>query len=129
MNNLSKLSRAECSEAVSLCRDHRYFLPVSSLGARALQPKTIKSYLFSVCSLHVDAGLPFDNIESSTLQHIICGIKHFYGGKECKPKLPITQEINTRLAAVARDCSTRENTNLDAAYKTSWTALGKNLLY
>ena len=41
---------------------------VASLGACALQPKTIKSYLSTVRSLHVDEGLPFDACESETVR-------------------------------------------------------------
>jgi hypothetical protein len=93
---------------------------VSFLGIKALQPKTIKGYLSSVWSLHIEARLPFDNIESPTLQCVICGIKQYYDEKARKLKLPIIQEINTKLASMAGDCSTQKNTNLDSAYKTSW---------
>lgn len=93
---------------------------VASLGARALQPKTIKSYLSAVRSLHVDEGLPFDACESETVRRVIRGIKRFYGEKVRNPKLPITLGILQQLAAVSGDCSIRNNAVFDAAMKLAW---------
>ncbi|KAJ3783467.1 hypothetical protein GGU10DRAFT_273509 [Lentinula aff. detonsa] len=74
---------------------------VASLGMRALQPKTIKAYLSSIRSMHVDADLPFDACESITLQRIIRGIKRYYGEKGRNPKLPITLDILRAITAPA----------------------------
>jgi hypothetical protein len=93
---------------------------VMSLRDRALMPKTIKSYLSSVCSLHVDAGLPFECCESLTVQCLIRGIKHFYGEKAHTPKLPITLAILHRLISVSGDLSLRDNANFDAVVKLAW---------
>ena len=83
-------------------------------------PKTIKSYLSSVCSLHVNAGLPFECCKSPTVQHLIRGIKHLYGEKACTQKLPITLAIVQRLSAVSGDLGIRDNANFDAAVKLAW---------
>ena len=83
-------------------------------------PKTIKSYLSSVCSLHVDAGLPFECCESPTVQCLIRGIKCFYGEKAHTPKLPITLAIIQRLSAVSGDLGLRDNANFDVAVKLAW---------
>ena len=63
---------------------------VMSLGDQALMPKTIKSYISSIHSLHVNAGLPFDSCNSPTVQHLVRGIKCFYREKAWTPKLPIS---------------------------------------
>jgi len=58
-------------------------------GAKRLQPKTIKSYIIHLQSVHVDAGLSFSACESPMLQRVIRGIKRYMGECECSPKLPI----------------------------------------
>ncbi|KAF8803586.1 hypothetical protein BYT27DRAFT_7109636, partial [Phlegmacium glaucopus] len=85
-----------------------------------LMPKTIKSYLSSVCSLHVDAGLPFEACESPTVQRLIRGIKHFYGEKVRTPKLPITIIVLQKLASRSGDLSLKDNLNFNAAIKLAW---------
>ncbi|KAF9443180.1 hypothetical protein P691DRAFT_639880, partial [Macrolepiota fuliginosa MF-IS2] len=55
-----------------------------------LQPKTIKGYLSAVRPLHVNKGLPFTSTESPTVQHVIRGIKRYFGEHERNPKAPIT---------------------------------------
>ncbi|KAG9219447.1 hypothetical protein CCMSSC00406_0005341 [Pleurotus cornucopiae] len=71
---------------------------VSWLGDRCnVQPKTIKAYLSTVCSLHVDADLPFDACEAPVVQHLIRGIKWYHGERDRKPKCPITLEILRRI--------------------------------
>ncbi len=72
---------------------------VASLGARGLQPKTIKSYLTGVRSLHVDADLPFAVCESPVVQRLIRGIKRYHGERARNPKLPITLDILRRLCS------------------------------
>lgn len=91
------------------------------LGKRGLQPKTIKGYISSIRSLHVDAGLPFDVCESPTLQRLIRGIKRFHGEKARQPKLPITLDIFQRLVAVSGDLNQLFNAEFDAASKTAWS--------
>lgn len=93
---------------------------VASLGDRRLQPKTIKGYLSSVRSLHVDAGIPFEACESATVQRLIRGIKRYYGERERNPKLPILLPILQKLAAVCGDLNLIENLNFDAAIKLAW---------
>jgi hypothetical protein len=90
---------------------------------RPLQPKTIKAYLSSVRSLHVDAGLPFDAIESPTLQRLIRGVKQYYGEKGRRPKRPITLSILQAITSpsLAGDLSVISNAVLDAAFKVAWS--------
>ncbi|KAF5387550.1 hypothetical protein D9757_006561 [Collybiopsis confluens] len=94
---------------------------VASLGDRALQPKTIKSYLSSVRSLHVDAGLTFDACESPTVQRLIRGIKRYYGEKTRSPKLPITAAIMAKLASSNGALLGWDQANFNAAYKLAWS--------
>ncbi|KAF5365565.1 hypothetical protein D9757_010894 [Collybiopsis confluens] len=116
----------------ALCTSPGQFLPattlgilewVASLGDRALQPKTIKAYLSSVRSLHVDAGLAFDAIESPTVQRLIYGIKRYYGEKPRHPKLPITAAIMEKLSDTAPNVLLQEDMNFGAAYKLAWSGL------
>ncbi|KAJ8472984.1 hypothetical protein ONZ45_g16464 [Pleurotus djamor] len=72
----------------------------ASLGARGLQPKTIKSYISAVRSLHLDADLPFDACESPVLQRLLRGIKRFHGERDRLAKLPITLDIMRRLSSI-----------------------------
>ena len=69
----------------------------ASLGIRGLQPKTIKSYLSSVRSLHVDSDLPFTVCEAPVVQRLLRGIKRFHGERDRNPKLPITLDILRKL--------------------------------
>ncbi|KAF5361332.1 hypothetical protein D9757_013548 [Collybiopsis confluens] len=94
---------------------------VASLGDRALQPKTIKSYLSSICSLHVNAGLTFDACESPTVQRLIQGIKRYYGEKTRSPKLPITAAIMAKLASSNGALLGWDQANFNAAYKLAWS--------
>ncbi|KAF5357521.1 hypothetical protein D9757_013063 [Collybiopsis confluens] len=95
------------------------------LGMCSLQPKTIKAYLSSVRSLHVDTGLSFDACESVTLQRIIRGIKCYYGDKGRNPKLPITLDILRAITAppLSGDLNHIPNAIFDAAAKLAWSAL------
>ena len=93
---------------------------VASLGHRALQPKTIKSYLSAVRSLHIDEGLPFDACESESVHRVIRGIKRFYGEKARSPKLPVLLGTLQRLTATSGDLSNRFNAVFDAAIKVAW---------
>ncbi|KAL7278212.1 hypothetical protein ACG7TL_008187 [Trametes sanguinea] len=78
---------------------------VAFLGGRSLQPKTIKSYLTSVRSLHVDADLPWTACESLVVQRLIRGIKRFHGEQARNPKLPITIDLLRRLCeSLLDDC-------------------------
>ncbi|KIK63303.1 hypothetical protein GYMLUDRAFT_57544 [Collybiopsis luxurians FD-317 M1] len=90
-----------------------------------LQPKTIKAYLSSVQSLHVDADLPFEACESVTLQCIICRIKQYYGEKGQNPKLPITLDVLHAITAPALsgNLGSVPNAIFDAASKLAWSAL------
>ena len=63
---------------------------VAYLGSRALQPKTIKSYITHLRSLHIDDDLPFEACKSPQLQQMVCGLKRYMGEKGQKLKLPIT---------------------------------------
>ncbi|KAF8804935.1 hypothetical protein BYT27DRAFT_7073300, partial [Phlegmacium glaucopus] len=83
-------------------------------------PKTIKSYISSVCSMHVDAGIPFEACESPTIQRVIRGIKHFYGERQRNPKMPITITILQKLAAIPGDLATLGDANFDAVIKLAW---------
>ena len=94
---------------------------VASLGHRALQLKTIKSYISAVCSLHVDKGLPFNACESETVHHVIRGIKHFYGEKACCPKIPILLSTLQQLATLSGDLRNHFNAAFDAAIKLAWS--------
>ncbi|KAF8801006.1 hypothetical protein BYT27DRAFT_7046624, partial [Phlegmacium glaucopus] len=85
-----------------------------------IMPKTIKSYLSSVRSLHVDAGLPFEPCESPTIQRVIRGIRRYYGEQQRKPKMPITISILQMLAAIPGDLNTLGNANFDAVIKLAW---------
>ncbi|KNZ80827.1 hypothetical protein J132_04256 [Termitomyces sp. J132] len=71
---------------------------VASLWGR-VQPKTIKSYLTAVRSLHTDAGLPFDAIDSPLVQRLIHGFQCYHGEKERRPVQPVTLPILTALLA------------------------------
>lgn len=84
-------------------------------------PKMIKSYMSSVHSLHVNAGLPFESCESPTVQCLVRGIKHFYGEKVQTPKLPIMLNILQKLASVSGLLSLRDNLNFDASVKIAWS--------
>lgn len=83
-------------------------------------PKTIKSYLSSVCSLHVDACLPFDSCESPTIQRVIRGIKHYYGERQRNPKMPITLSILQQLASIPGDLSLAGGADFDAVIGLAW---------
>ena len=63
---------------------------VMYLGSRALQPKTIKSYITHLRSLHIDDDLPFEACKLPQLQQMVCGLKRYMGEKGQKLKLPIT---------------------------------------
>ncbi|KAF5379032.1 hypothetical protein D9615_006011 [Tricholomella constricta] len=91
------------------------------LGDRGLQPKTIKSYLSAVRSLHVNEGLPFAACESETVRRVIRGIKRFCGERERCPKLPITLSLLQKLASIPGDLSESFNVSFDAAIKTAWS--------
>ena len=84
-------------------------------------PKTIKSSISSVRSLHVDASLPFECCESPMVQHLVRGIKCFYGEKVRTPKLPITLPILQKLTSMSGDLSLRDNLNFNAAIKIAWS--------
>jgi hypothetical protein len=88
-------------------------------------PKTIKSYLSSVRSMHVDAGFPFECCESPTVQRLIRGIKRFYGEKTRTPKLPITLAILQKLTSIPGDLGLRNNLNFDAAIKLAWAGFSR----
>ncbi len=77
----------------------------ASLGARGLQPKTIKAYLASLRSLHVDADLPFTACESPLVQRLLRGIKRCHGERDRNPKLPITLYILRQLCSVLEESS------------------------
>ncbi|KAJ8518857.1 hypothetical protein ONZ45_g4091 [Pleurotus djamor] len=68
------------------------------LGNKGLQPKTIKSYLSAVRSLHVDADVPFTSCESPMVQRVIRGIRRYQGERSRNPKQPITIEILRKIA-------------------------------
>lgn len=69
---------------------------IASLGGK-VQPKTIKSYLCHVRSLHVDSDVPFLACESPMVQRLIRGIKRYHGERDRNPKLPITAPILLRI--------------------------------
>ena len=94
--------------------NHRSLECVTSLGDRALMPKTIKSYISSVCSLHVNAGLPFECCKSPTVQCLVRGIKFFYRERVHTLKLPIMLAILRKLTSVSG------NLSFDAAIKLAW---------
>ncbi|PIL25565.1 hypothetical protein GSI_12373 [Ganoderma sinense ZZ0214-1] len=70
---------------------------VASLGARGLKSQTIKAYLSSVRSLHVDCDLPFTACEAPIVQRLIRGIKRYNGERPRNPKMPITLHILQKL--------------------------------
>jgi hypothetical protein len=90
---------------------------IAYLGDRGITPKTIKSYLSSVRSLHVDACLPFDSCESPTIQRVILGIKRYYGERQRIPKMPITLHILQQLHG---DPSLLGEANFDTVIKLAW---------
>lgn len=73
---------------------------IAHLGSRNLQPKTIKSYLTAVRSLHIEADAPFSVCESPIVQRLIRGIKRYHGERERSPKLPITFPILLKLTSL-----------------------------
>ncbi len=77
----------------------------TSLGARGLQPKTIKAYLSSLHSLHVDANLPFTTCKSPLVQCLLRGIKRCHGERDCNPKLPITLPILRQICGMLEESS------------------------
>ncbi|KAG6867171.1 hypothetical protein C0993_006046, partial [Termitomyces sp. T159_Od127] len=92
---------------------------VSSLEDWALQPKTIKGYLSTVCSLHIDEGLSFDACKSRTVCRVICSIKHYHGKHKHNPKQPIMLNILQKLTSVAGNLSNPSEAFLDVAFKTA----------
>jgi hypothetical protein len=95
---------------------------VCSLGDRGLQPKTIKGYLATVRSLHIDEGLPFTACESESVRRVIRGIKRFHGERERNPKQPITLPILQQLTSIAGDLSITFNASFDTATKLAWAS-------
>lgn len=93
---------------------------VAYLGGRKLQPKTIKSYLCAVRSLHVDADLPFSVCEAPVVQRLIRGIKRYHGERDRNPKLPITLDILQRLCAAMPNSTAPEDTSFLAAMKSAF---------
>ncbi|KNZ71542.1 Integrase/recombinase xerD like protein, partial [Termitomyces sp. J132] len=95
---------------------------VASLGGW-VQPKTIKSYLTAVRSLHTDAGLPFEAIDSPLVQRLICGIKRYHGEKERRPVQPVTLSVLTALLAQLRPSVTPGHTVIYAACCLAYSGL------
>ena len=93
---------------------------VAYLGSRKLQPKTIKSYLCAVRSLHVDADLPFSVCEAPVVQRLIRGIKRYHGERDRNPKLPITLDILQRLCAAMPGDTSLKDASFLAAMKSAF---------
>ncbi|KAF9462629.1 hypothetical protein BDZ94DRAFT_1309527 [Collybia nuda] len=90
---------------------------ICSLRDHGLQPKTIKSHLSAVCSLHMDEGLPFTACESETVHQIIQGIKCFHSEQEQNPKQPITLPILQQLASSPGGLSSAFNASFNTTIK------------
>ncbi|KNZ81095.1 Integrase/recombinase xerD like protein, partial [Termitomyces sp. J132] len=95
---------------------------VASLGGQ-VQPKTIKSYLTAVRSLHTDAGLPFEAIDSPLVQCLIRGIKRYHGEKEHRPVQPVTLPVLTALLAQLWPSITPRHTVIYAACCLAYSGL------
>jgi hypothetical protein len=95
---------------------------VASLAGR-VQPKTIKAYLSAVCSLHVDADLPFSICESPVVQRLICGIKRFHGEQDRKPVQPIARPLLLAILAQLRPGVIPGHTTLYAVYCLAYAGL------
>ncbi|TFY57507.1 hypothetical protein EVJ58_g6982 [Rhodofomes roseus] len=94
---------------------------VAYLGGRALQPKTIKSYVSALRSLHVDADMPFDVCESPVVQRLIRGIKRYHGERERNPKMPITLAVLQQMsAALPSPAQSAGDASFAAAIKTAF---------
>lgn len=94
---------------------------ISVLAGR-VQPKTIKSYLSHLRSLHVDLGLDFHITESPVVQRVIRGIKKVHGEKAKRDRLPITLAI---LRLFLQQLSPETNSThcvLTAAYTLAFAA-------
>jgi hypothetical protein len=59
-----------------------------------VKPRTMKSYITGLRSLHVDMGLPTDGIfDHPRLQRIIQGSRRFHGEAGTRERLPITRDV------------------------------------
>lgn len=88
---------------------------VASLGARGLQTKTIKAYLSSLRSLHVDCDLPFTACEAPIVQRLIRGIKRYNGERAHNPKMPITLDILRKLCTALSESPAAIDRTMKAA--------------
>jgi hypothetical protein len=95
---------------------------VAHLGySRRILASTIKAYLGHLKSLHVDADLPFDAVDSSVTQRLIRGIKRYFGDRARKPVAPITLDVLRRLVAVSNPGGSLDAANTDAAIKLAFS--------
>lgn len=68
--------------------------------ARSVLHGTIRSYLYSVRSFHIDSGLP-DPLENTPLLHrMIRGVKRIQGDTKSKPKFPVTLALLERIHSI-----------------------------
>ncbi|KAG5727535.1 Integrase/recombinase xerD like protein [Termitomyces sp. T112] len=95
---------------------------VASLGSR-VQPKTIKLYLTAVRSLHTDANLPFDAIDSPLIQCLLHGMKRYHRERERKPVQPITLPALSALLAQLRPGATPSHTTIYATCCLTYAGL------
>ncbi len=68
----------------------------ASLGDKTVKAKTIKAYLTSLRSHHIDIGYSGTEIEAfhhSTLQRIIAGIRKLQGDDQTRERRPITRDL------------------------------------
>src|SRR5882724_3038586 len=89
-------------------------------GIRRIQPKTIKSYITHLRSVHVDANLPFSACESPLLQHVIRGIKRYMGECNRNPKLPVTCAVLRQLLEASSHASLLGQLNFEASVTTAF---------
>jgi len=95
---------------------------VASLGGK-VQPKTIKSYLTHVHSMHTDLDLPFSAVESPIVQCLICGIKRYHGERDRRLKQPITLPILRQLLGQLRPETKAEDVTTYAACCLAYSTL------
>ncbi|KAG6843471.1 hypothetical protein H0H87_004081, partial [Tephrocybe sp. NHM501043] len=95
---------------------------MASLGGH-VQPSTIKAYLTSVYSLHTDANISSDAMDSPIMQHLIQEIKWYHGKCYCCPVQPITLSI--LLSIIEQLCPgiTPGHTVLQAAFCLAYSRL------
>ena len=68
---------------------------VTHLDAKRVSAKTVKAYLTSLRSAHIDTGFE-DNLEAFhnlSLQRVVAGIRHLRGEAQTQERRPITKDL------------------------------------